>query len=652
MPQLKPLVRPRSDRRPAKDTRPPGQALSPDELAMLRARGRAVPAMLSNGGLAALVRQIGNRAAGAYVARVPGDEDLDALLGGGPTAAQAPSTAVAAPPPPETAPAAEPATAAGPEEAGAAPPEAAGAPTAAEGEQPAAPEAKPTPPVRVLSPVLPPRNITGGGPQEGLVPAGPVAGVKPPAGAFEPKKQPWPPKPGAAGGQPMEGGLKGPGAISRPEAVPAIPAAPSTAAGMTPSTQTPAVGAAAPAPAGATAEAAPAAPETTAATGQTPVEAETNAATRTAETQGATQAESAGQAVTSEAQTAGAGVEEATAEAQATEAEAPAAAAAEREPSWMDAARQTLQRVLGYVSDRARQALHLVDGLGTRIVDLARQGVQAATNAIRTAGAMISGSITRLLATLSSTISALVSRAQGVAREIREAAGRAVNWVLSLMGDVGERIRNGVTSFLQGAYRRLAPMVRNMRLGAERALATLTNYVVSAIRQRGQQLRQMVQRLLMQITERIRLLRLAIRTAIELLLNGEPPAPEAAARWVRERLRRVGLPPLQALGQALTRAARAAGRGVREALRAIVDPLASAYRSAAGFMRMSLAPILEGAREYAPEIVQEAEIGAGQGESAVQTIGSAIDAEGLSTEAAAQEGVATLASEINTIAEV
>ena len=245
----------------------------------------------------------------------------------------------------------------------------------------------------------------------------------------------------------------------------------------------------------------------------------------------------------------------------------------------MDAARQTLQRVLGYVSDRARQALHLVDGLGTRIVDLARQGVQAATNAIRTAGAMISGSITRLLATLSSTISALVSRAQGVAREIREAAGRAVNWVLSLMGDVGERIRNGVTSFLQGAYRRLVPMVRNMRLGAERALTALTNYVVSAIRQRGQQLRQMVQRLLMQITERIRLLRLAIRTAIEILLNGEPPAPEAAARWVRALAPRRPAATAGARPGA-TRAARAAAGASAGARRSSILAAPTAVRQA------------------------------------------------------------------------
>ena len=120
---------------------------------------------------------------------------------------------------------------------------------------------------------------------------------------------------------------------------------------------------------------------------------------------------------------------------------------------------------------------------------------------------------------------------------------------------------------------------------------------------------------------------------------------------MRERLRQAGAPALRALGDALTRATTAGIRGVRGALRAITEPVADAYRTARNFLRVSVVPILEGAREYAPEIVQEAEIGASQGETSVQTVNTSIESELLSTETAAQDGATMLAAEINAIAE-
>ena len=659
MPQLKRLVPTRAERRLEGALRPLGRAPSRDDLALLRVQRSAAPTTLPAADIVSLARQIGNRAAHAYVARVPGNDDLDALLGGGPRAPQA-----TAEPPVAT-----------PQEAAATPAEVTLADTAAGREPETADEANPPPSGHVPGPKVSPRNMASSSPPESPMATEPAVGGKPPKPLFVPRPEMV--KPGAEPNQLSQGGSKGPGAVSRPEAQPATLNTPAE----TQTTQAPTQASTTANEATSTAQAAtPQAPETS-------IETETATTTRTAEAQSATQAESAGQAVASEVQAAEARVDETTAQAQATETEPPTATQAEatsqgaapqpsaaemqavepaagpaaepqaaevepeRQPTWLGAARQALQRVLGLVGDRARQALRLVDGLGTRIVDLARQGVQAATRAIRTAGALIAGAITRLLASLSGTLSAILSRAQSIAREIREAAGRAVNWVLSVMGDVGERIRNGVTSFLQSAYRRLVPMVRNMRLNAERALTTLTSSVVNAIILRGQQLRQMIQRLVAQVIERIRLLRLGIRLAIEMLLNGDPPAPEAAARWVRERLRRTGLPTLQAVGDALTRGARGAMRGIREALRAVVDPLASAYRGAANLMRISVMPVVEGAREYAPEIMQEAEIGAGIVEVAAQTVNSAIDTQVVGAEAAVQEGAAALASEINAVAE-
>jgi len=354
--------------------------------------------------------------------------------------------------------------------------------------------------------------------------------------------------------------------------------------------------------------------------------------------------------VQTEADAGEAQVEEAGETAEA-EQETPVVEEVETVPSWLWLGQKALHRAMVLVRDRARQALGMVRSIGERVVEMARAGVNTATDVIRSMAAGVAGMVTGLLVQMQGMVGAIISRAQALAGEIREALGRAVDWVLSLMGDVGERIRNGVENFLRGAYRRLVPIVRTARQAAERALTRMTNSVVAAVRARGLQLRAVLRRIITQVLQLLRELRNAVREAIDGVLNGEPPAPEAARRWVLDRLRRSGATVLQVVSESLHRASTAGINGARTAIRAILDPVRGAYTMVRDFLRLNIGPVLESAREYTPEITQELEIAGAAGEMAVTTIDGAIESEIALTEVAAQDGAASVEAEISSMVE-
>ena len=454
MPQRESQVRQRPSRDTGKGVRTPQQSLSPDELALLRAARQQDAATLSSTGASALARQIGNRAMGAYIARVPGDEDLDALLGGGPTA---PSAAAEAPAPatagavgsaveqagaePTAAPEAETGSveqgSATPAPAGAAAPESAA--VEQEGAEPAGGSAKPEPAAGTSAGAVTSAaaagaqaGATAGAVQEpagqgpiGQEPAGQGPGGKEPGAGFEPKKEPFPkPSAGAPANQ-VTGGLRpnpfdGEGPSAAQSAV-ARQRSQAARAGATPET-----------------------PQAEPETARPPEMTQTEGAANEAETQGEAQAAAAGHEVDEAANTGESEVSEAEegAEIEAAEpagaepaGEQPVAGEGQRrEPSWLGRAREALSRVLAYVRRGVGAVTDRTHTLGTRIHDLAQRGVEEATRIIRLVGITIGSTVNGVLSRLHGMVAGIVSRATQIAGEIRAAATRVLIMMLATVG--------------------------------------------------------------------------------------------------------------------------------------------------------------------------------------------------------------------------
>jgi hypothetical protein len=639
-------LRQRPSRDAAKGAHTPNQSLSPDELALLRAVRQQDTTTLSATGASALARQIGNRAMGAYIARVPGDENLDALLGGGPAVptatAEAPAPATAGEPGAAVEQAGTETTAGSEAETGsveqaAAPP----APAAVEqgSAAPAGGTAKPEPGAT---------GVTAGVNDQ----IGAGAGGTNQASDFEPKKEPFSkPIPKAPANQ-VGGGLR-PNPFESEETVGVQgPNAPTgqVSGGLRPNPfgTEETVGPASAGVESASAETPQAQPETA----RTPEVTQTEGAANQAEEQGEAQAEAAGNDVEQAASTGEAEVsqaeESAETQAAAPTAEQPAGTAGERrEPSWLGRAREALSRVLGHIRRGVGVVTDRAHNLGTRIHDLAQRGVQEATRIIRQVGTAIGTAVSAVLSRLHGMVAAIVSRASQIAGEIRAAAARAVNFVLSLLGNIGERIRTGVRDFLTNAYRRIVPIVRAVREAASRLLTQLTQRVVLAITQRAEQVRSALRTAVQFVVGRISSVRNDARSLVERLFGGEAPLPERAREWLRERVQRLGQPILDAIARAVGNATtRVTGR-LRTVFTTVATPLRSAWNMARTFLQAHVLPVIAPAREYVPEIADEVDLGMSDAEAAAETVTGAIDAQVNSTEAAAQAESANLQTAIS-----
>ena len=323
-----------------------------------------------------------------------------------------------------------------------------------------------------------------------------------------------------------------------------------------------------------------------------------------------------------------------------------------REPSWLGRAREALSRVLAHIRRGVGAVTDRTHTLGTRIHDLAQRGVEEATNIIRLVGATIGTTVNGVLSRLQGMVAGIVSRASQIAGEIRAAATRAVNFVLSLLGDLGERIRTGVREFLTNAYRRVIPIVRAVREAASRALAQLTQRVVAAITQRAEQVRSALSTAVQFVIGRVSGVRNGARSLVERLFGGETPLPERAREWLRERVQRLGQPILDAVARAVGNATERVTGRLRTVFNTVATPLRAAWSMARTFVQVNVLPVIAPAREYVPEIADEVDLGMADAEAAAETVTGAIDAQVNSTEAAVQAESANLQTAISGSAEI